>query len=294
MDIRHIQEFLVLADTGNFMETAEKLFVSQSSLTRHIKTMEEELGAQLFDRTTRKVTLSRFGHLFLQYAREINRIQYEYNTAFFNELQGVHGVVRVGSIPSMVPYKITDVLARFQRENSAFSLEIIEEDPLLLIKMLRSGQCDFAFIREANDADNEFNKLPYASDVLVAIAPESHTLAAREVIQFSDLLHEPLLLLSKDSFMYNLCITECRKAGFEPRIVFTGQRGENILDFVEKGLGIALLTKKASSSIIGPRVTVVNIEPIIRTTISLAYPKHTPISDAANHFFEFIQTVSEY
>ena len=170
----------MLAETGNFFETSEKLFISQSSLTRHVKAMEEELGAHLFDRTTRKVKLSRYGHLFLQYAREISRIQYEYNTAFFNELQGVHGIVRVGSIPSMVPYKITDVLAQFQRENSAFSLEIIEEDPYQLVKMLRTGQCDFAFIREANDADNEFNKLPYAADVLVALTPKNHSLASRE------------------------------------------------------------------------------------------------------------------
>lgn len=290
MEIEYIQEFVVLAETGNFFEAAEKLFISQSSLTRHIKSMEEELGAQVFDRTTRKVTLSYFGKLFLPYAKEINRIQYEYTTAFYNARQGTHGNVKVGSIPIMIPYKITDVMARFQRENSNFSLDVMEADSLQLVKMLRSAQCDFAFLREWDDSDNEFNKVAYASDVLVALVPKDHILATEEYLQLEQLRHEPLLLLAKDTFMYSLCISECRNAGFEPRVTFTGHRAENILDLVSKGMGIALLMKKASSALVNEHIQVVNIEPRISTTINLAYPKNVVLSEASHHFLNLVKS----
>lgn len=244
----------------------------------------------VFDRTTRKVTLNNFGKLFLPYAKEISRIQYDYTTAFYNEMQGVHGNVRVGSIPIMIPYKITDVLAQFQRENAAFSLDVVEMDSNQLVKMLRSGQCDFAFIRESDDSDNEFNKLPYTTDLLVALMPQDHFLAGRDAVELSQLSRELLLLLAKDTFMYSLCIGKCRQAGFEPRVAFTGHRAENILDLVNKGMGIALLMKKASSTLIPPGVAVVNIEPCIRSTISLAYPKNATISEAANHFLNLVKT----
>jgi len=290
MEIDYIRDFIVLSETGNFMEAAEKLFISQSSLTRHIKSLEEDLGTPLFDRTTRKVSINYFGRLFLPYAKEIARIQYEYTTAFYNELKGTRGNITVGSIPIMIPYKITDLLIQFKHENSAFSLDVEEADSLQLIKMLRSGQCDFAFIRNSDDSDNEFNKLPYTSDLLVALMPTDHYLAREESIHLSDLSAAPLLLLAKDTFMYSLCIGECRKANFEPRVAFTGRRAENILELVSNGFGIALLMKKSSSSLIRPDIAVVNIEPHIKTSISLAYPKNHTMSEAANHFLNFAKS----
>ena len=74
MEIQYVREFLSLAETGSFFETAEQLFVTTSSLSRHIKALESEMGVTLFDRTTRKVTLNRYGKLFLPFAKEFARI----------------------------------------------------------------------------------------------------------------------------------------------------------------------------------------------------------------------------
>lgn len=64
MEIDYIREFVTLADVGNYMEAADILFISQSTLSRHIKSIEEDLGAPLFDRTTRKVVINDFGKIF--------------------------------------------------------------------------------------------------------------------------------------------------------------------------------------------------------------------------------------
>lgn len=291
MDIEHIREFVTLAETGNFQEAADRLFIAQSSLSRHIKNLEESLGVSLFNRTTRKVTLSRYGLIFLPYAKEITRIQYEFTTAFFNEKRDIQGTVTIGSIPMMKPYRITDVLARFQRENKSFTINVTETDSLELIEMLRNEQCDFAFIRENDDSDNEFIKLPFATDCLVAVLPATHPLASYEELNISQLAKEPLLLIGKDAFMYNLCVSTCQQEGFSPKIAFTSKRAENIIDLVDKGMGIALLMKKPAASIATGNSVILNLKPSITTTIYLAYSRTHKMSTAATHFLDLVKAI---
>ena len=128
MDLNYIREFVVLANTCNYMEAAEQLFISQSALSRHIKNLEEELGVSLFDRSTRSVTLNAFGMLFLPYARQMAALHHEYATALGNALNAEHGNIRIGSIPMMSHYGITDVMVRFRKENPRFTLDVIEGD----------------------------------------------------------------------------------------------------------------------------------------------------------------------
>lgn len=291
MEVDYAREFVVLAETRNFMETADKLFISQSTLSRHIKTLEMELGASLFDRSTRKVELSRYGRLFLPYAKEYARIQYECSTAFYNELREVNGSVTVGSIPAMAQYKITNILAQFQKENTSFTLNIVEADSLKLFDMLRSLECDFAFIRESDDSSNEFNKLPFTTDSMVAILPLGHPLSSVSSLKIDSLRNEPLLLLGKDTFMYSLCMNVCRAAGFEPKVTFTAHRAENIIDLVSKGMGTALLMKKGAVYFANPKTVIVDIEPRISTAISLAYRKDKNMSLAATHFLNLVKTI---
>lgn len=79
MDINYFKEFSVLAETRNYWEAAERLFVNQSTLSKHIKAMEKELGVLLFSRTTRKVELTEFGKALLPYAQSIMHTQFEYS-----------------------------------------------------------------------------------------------------------------------------------------------------------------------------------------------------------------------
>lgn len=281
----------MLAETQNFLEAADKLFISQSALSRHLKALEEELGVPLFDRTTRKVSLNRFGQLFLPYAKAISRTRYEYTTAFGNALRSEHGSVRIGSIPVMAQYGITDIFVKFQRENANFSLDIVEADSNQLVRMLRSNQCDFAFLRESDDREDEFNKILFTTDSLAALVPQDHPLAKANVLRLDQLKNEPLMLLARDTSMYALCIQECRRAGFEPQVVFTGHRAENIIDLVVKGMGIALLMKKPVMYLSKGNMAVIDIEPRVITSINLAYPKIASMNVAARHFLEMVKSI---
>lgn len=291
MDLTSLKEFVVLAEVGNYLEASDQLFIAQSTLSRHIKNMEEELGVVLFDRNTRKISLSEFGKTFLPYAQQILNIEQQYQYELFNFKRKIHGTLSVGSIPSMSQYQITDALFAFQQRNKSYSLNIIEGDSTMLTSMILDGKIELAFVRSSTTEtpDPRFYWHTFATDTLAAIMLKSHPLAGKSGIRILDLAEETLLLLASDTFMFRLCVNACRDAGFTPNIGFTGHRSENILSMVEKGAGIALLTQNPIRKKITEEMVMIPIEPKVETTISLIWRRDKKSSAQAQQFIRLIQ-----
>lgn len=289
MELNYLKEFTVLAEIGNYLEASDQLFISQSSLSRHIKAMEEELGATLFDRSTRKIALSDFGKIFLPYAQKMVRLQQDYQQELFNYKRNIQGTLSIGSIPSITQYHIIDVLFAFQQEYKNYSLNLIEGDPIQLTDMVRDGRLELAFIRTSEEPDHHLVRIEYAHDTLAAVMPSGHPLAKREHLHLKELANETLLLLSSDTFMYQLCVRACQSAGFDPNIGYTGRRSENILAMVEKGAGIALLTQNPIQRPSNSGISIVEILPQISTSICLIYKKDRKLSPAARQFVSLLK-----
>ncbi|VBB09544.1 transcription regulator hth lysr [Lucifera butyrica] len=291
MEIDYIKEFVVLAEKGNFLEAADCLFISQSSLSKHIKAIEKELAAPLFNRTTRKVALSEFGQLFLPYAKQIVSIQNEYAAAFFNKLENTRKTLTIGSIPSMAQYNITDVLARFKKSYPTCTLNVIQSGSTKLENMLRQSKYELAFVRQVNDIADEFVKIPYTVDILAAIFPAKHPLAKCKTVSLEQLKEEDFLLLPERTRPYNLCHNACEQHGFQPRVAFTDHNLGNLIDLVVREMGVALLMKKLAIYFSNPNIAIVDIAPNISTQISLCYKKNAELSDAAKHFLTCVRPV---
>lgn len=289
MEINYIKEFVILAETENFLEAADSLFISQSSLSKHIKCLETELGVPLFDRTTRRVKLNKYGHTFLEYAKQIANLQYHYTTALYNKTAHIKENINIGSIPIMASYNITDIIMKFIQENKKFSVNLIEGESFQLKDMLRQNKCELAFIRDINDFDNEFIHIPYTTDTLVAVLPEYHPLSNETHLQLEQLKDENFLLLQPGSVLYKICLQACEEAGFTPNISFTGKRAENIVDLVEKGLGVSLLMKKPIQYLSDSKVSIIDIKPEIISQVNIYYNKNITLSTAAKHFIDCIQ-----
>lgn len=290
MEINYLKEFVVLAETENFLEASDALFISQSSLSKHIKTLENEIGFPLFNRTTRRVHLNEYGRIMLEYAKQIANLQYQYTTALINQCESIQHTITIGSIPVMAPYHITDEIMKFKQQNKNFIVNLIENESSYLKDLLRQNKCDIAFIRDENDNDDEFVKIPYESDTLVAVLPSYHALANEKYLTLEQLRFEDFLFLQPGSLLYNLCCQECQKVGFTPNIAYTGQRAENIIDLVEKGMGVSLLMKKPIHYLANPKISLVEIKPTISTQIKIYYKKDSHLTSPAKHFINSIQT----
>lgn len=147
MEIGYLNEFIKLAETGNYLEAADALYISQSTLSRHIQNIENDLGVQLFNRTTRRVELNEFGKTFLPYAKQITSLRTDYTHALSNQIKHQKNNITIGCIPTMTQYYISEILSRFQKEHPDLMLNIIGADSTRLAGLLKTDQCDFAFMR---------------------------------------------------------------------------------------------------------------------------------------------------
>lgn len=290
MDIGYLKEFVVLAEIGNYMKAADALFISQSSLSKHIKAMEKELHTPLFERSTRKIQLSPYGETLLPFARKIVNLHYQSTVALMNQKDMKHQVVSIGSIPSVAPYGITDQIIRFQTENKNITVQLLEDESDQLLQMLRQNRFELAFIRDQNEDSSEFAKIPFAEDHMAVVFRQNHPLAHRTSVSLQELKNEQFLFLPPDSLMFHICMDECKKAGFTPRVVYSGKRSETILDLVNKGMGTTMLMRKPIDYSNRNDVSIVDVEPKITTYIQIYYKKDATLSAASKHFIAALQS----
>ena len=304
MNLNFFKEFLVLAETRNYWEAAERLFLNQSTLSKHIKAMEAELGVALFDRTTRKVALTDFGQTLLPYARAITQLQTEYTTALLQQQNQNLGRVTLGSVSSMKQYHITDLVSDYQIAFPEYNLHVLENDSHCLKQMLLSRKCELAFIREPLNASGETEhdreplvRIPYSTDNLVAVMERHNPLAEQESVSFGELAQEKFCFIKKNTILYNLCYSACQEAGFVPNIVYDSHYMGSIFDMIIKSGCVGILTNKHVEHMRlhhanGP-LTFLPIEPKITTRISLCYLENTALSEGAAHFVEFFKGGNE-
>lgn len=300
MDINYFKEFSVLAETQNYWEAAERLFINQSTLSKHIKSMENELGIPLFFRTTRRVELTEFGKALLPYAQSIMHTQFEYSALLLQKQNSSKGLLAIGSIPVMAQYNITQLLLHFQQIYPDYSFKVTEDDAKNLKKLLTTKKCELIFLREpkhglpnTSDVPDELVHIPYITDYLVALLPNEHPLAHRTELTLRDLQGEKFCFLKESSMIYDLCRLACQQAGFIPNIVFDSHRLDSIFDMVTYGKCVALLmnqhTKKSLNTSGTPSFTAIRIVPAVSTQISLCYLKDSVLSKPAELFIKYFK-----
>lgn len=304
MNTSYFREFTVLAEMKNYWEAAERLFMNQSTLSKHIKAMETELGVQLFDRSTRRVELTKYGSALLPFAQSIIRQETEYSALFLQMQYQEKGLLVIGSIPVMAQYGITNLLSVFQKRNPQKIVKIIEEDPQDLEDLLRKKRCELIFQRESKldfeknfMEDHELVRIPFVRDHLVALLPRKHPLADRKQIKLPELKDENFCLIKEGTLMYNLCIDACHASGFVPRTSFTSHRIESILDMVTSGDCVGLLMNchvnlPENVAHYETDWVAVDITPPIYSQISLCYLADAHLSETAEKFVDFIKKMS--
>ncbi|MBR1829870.1 MAG: LysR family transcriptional regulator [Atopobiaceae bacterium] len=294
MDTDRCHEFVVLAQTCNYLQAADQLFISQSSLSKHIKALERELGVELFNRTTRRVQLTEHGRVFLPFARKIASTGHDALVALENASDNQRRVLDIGAIPVMVPYGITRLLHDFESNHPNVRLRITEGEADYLRDRLRKGTLDLAFIREwdgdvGNDTgDEEFATIEYAEDHLAAVLPANHPLAARPTLRLSELANEEFLLLPQGTVMNALVTDACAVEGFVPEVRYRGTRAENIIDLVARGMGVSLLMRTPAAYLTRSAVSIVDLEQPIVTKIMLYRMRDRELSSEAMEFLAYL------
>ena len=287
MEIEYLREFAVIAKLGSFSRAAEELSISQSSLSKHILTLEKELGVPLLNRNSRNVSVSTAGGQILPMAAQVYELQNKIMVAAARESTRTKTLLKIASIPVMAQYDITGVLARFQKKHPEVTLDVLECEQQEIEQTVMDGRCELAFTRKVRDND-ELEYLPFYQDSLVAVISKEHPLSERESIEIRELRLENLLFLDSRTGLYHLCRDLCHRNGFVPEILYTGHRPENIVELAAENMGIALLMKGHTDYIASRNVVCIPITPAVESTICLVRTQRPGYSEWAEKFWQEI------
>ena len=285
MNTAYLQEFVAIAQVQGFEHAAALLFTSQSSLSKHIKRLEEGLNVTLFDRSSRRATLTPAGEALLPLARELLLLESRMQEAMQPFRDGQRNVLTLGSIANIAAYNPGALFQRFQEEYPACYLNLCGGAPQEMHQRLLSGERELVFLRHDEQTDmSAFEVIPFTSDRLVAVCPITHPFAARPSVTLQDLAPEHIIFFAEGSFMYEFTLNAFRRAGIVPNIVMSAHRSDNLLYLTGCQMGICLLMRSPALTIHDERMAVVDIDPPIENRVDLCYRKDRPLSEAARNF----------
>lgn len=235
MELTHIHEFIVLAECGSYHEAADRLFIAQPSLSKHIKSLEKELGFELFDRSGKKTVLTEFGQAFLPYALKLEETQ----VALWKDLlsRNEEKVLQVGITPLFSAADIASLLSPVKEQFPTHRITVVQAPEAELINQLKSGLCDLLLISNHKSKlssifDSDLYQIsPVLHRPLAALLPPQHTLAREESVTIDQLVGEPYIGLNKDPKW---------DTQFGSPIIYAERVGL-IISLVQQGFGVSVL-----------------------------------------------------
>lgn len=196
MDIRQLQYFVGIAETGRFSEASKMLFVTQSAVSQQIKLLEEELGTQLFVRQAHSVTLTESGRELFPLAKNVlNGVAECHNR--ISDLKGLMcGTLNIGLTYSIEPY-VRETMLAFMSRYPKVKVNAYYKSLSDLLRMLKDHEIDIMFSMMPTSPHDFAESTPILEYRLAAIMRKSHPLASRKMLRFSDFLPHKLILPEK-------------------------------------------------------------------------------------------------
>ena len=240
MDLAKLSAFTVVAEELNFRKSAERLGMSQPPLTRLIASLEEDLGLSLFQRTTRKVSLTAAGLLLFNEARSIfSKLEkIEADVRAVSKIK--RGTLEVGFSQTAFLARLPKIIEEFKLRLPGVRFELNQFPRAELIRGLNAGKLDLAF----HEGDSEFEGLSRSAvtdEIMGVLVPKTHVFAKRKEIEFRDLKNETLILhpRSENSDHFARISQLCRTAKIEPK-TYIKKPHESCPILVATGKGLSL------------------------------------------------------
>ncbi|MFC0240419.1 LysR family transcriptional regulator [Rhodopseudomonas telluris] len=245
MEIRHLRYFVAVARHLSFTAAADSLGVAQPPLSQQIKDLEAEIGTGLFERTTRRVTLTRAGEDFLKQALAILARAEDAVQRARAIGAGTAGILNVGLTGSVLTGPLGRAIQQFALNHPDVDLRIHEMSPDRQVAALKSGQTDVSFLRCPPQDVDIVSVLAWTERVRVVL-PKGHKLGAGKMM-LADLRDESFVFLRLDDSLFAKYLWQCCfEAGFAPRITHQVVESASLTSLVAAGLGVAIIPEFVS------------------------------------------------
>ena len=242
--LRQLRTFKTVADLSSFSLAAQRLRLSQPSVSYQVKELEEALGVPLLDRLNKRVQLTEAGTLVYDYARRMLDVLDEASVAI-EEMRGIQrGTLRVGASTTVGIYLLPAALGAFKKLHPGLVISLEIGTRARVQEQVLRNELDLAVVGPALK-DAELAIIPFLSDELIVVAPAGHTLAGKRGLSLRDLAGQPFIMREAGSGSRWSLEKAARKAG--AKLIVAMELGSNgaIKHAVESGLGLAVLSRYA-------------------------------------------------
>ncbi|MCS3843829.1 LysR substrate-binding domain-containing protein [Microbacterium sp. AK031] len=278
MDLRQMRAFVALADNLHFGRAAESLGVSQPALSQLLSKLEAEMGAELVVRTSREVSLSPVGELFLEGCRRTLSEALRAEEIVRDAPLGINAHLVIGTLGAGANGPLPEMISGFRATTQGLVVELHHHsNSATLEREILAGSLDLGVVRSISNEQLVASRR-LLDEQFVVYLPDSHPLAARERVRLHELAAEDFILWPRyhGPSYYDLIISGCQRAGFTPRITGYGTSLESQLALVAAGIGVTLQAE-SNSSIIRAGVRCIPLAADLDATLWLAYRRwHRP------------------
>lgn len=245
MNIKQIEGFCYLAQTLNFSEAAERLFISQPAFSRMIVRLEEELGCQLFQRSKVEPRLTLAGERVYRHMKSIVRAYEDVCQIASMATRGELGYLRIGMLSNGLTETARKLIVQFRNLYPNLTLELKEYSELELFRALEMDWVDIAFVIHFPESFRDKIEGIVVETARDCVAVHrSNPLASKESIEVSELRDEPFIVIRKNkSEGYNHVVNLCAAHGFAPKIVTKADSAAGAMSAVDCGLGCTIIVE---------------------------------------------------
>lgn len=256
MRFEDLQYFQAVVRYRSFSKAADSLYVSQSSLSKRIKTLESHLGGALFIRKNNSaVVCTPFGDYISGYINNLAEDVNLLSTAADNYQLNHQKSLRLAVPLSMVDTKIIDAITRFEASKPNFYVETYQKQHKAIHEMLEFGQVDLAFAyRELIGNTSEYRITTLFQDPLVFVTSKTHA-EARHIagtVSFKDIQSERYCFPKEDAILYSFYLQVCKNVGFVPELTLSDVRIDIIQKYIEIGLRSTLMPQSVAVQSFSP------------------------------------------
>jgi LysR family hydrogen peroxide-inducible transcriptional activator len=245
LELHQLRYFCAVARTGSFTRAAEQERVAQPSLSQQIRKLESELGVPLFERLGRTTRLTPFGEALHEEALSVLHHLSEAKSAITALQDGVRGRLRVGAIPTILPFFLAPRLEQFRDLHPEIELSLAEETTQRLVERIQAGELDVALAAlPLKNPDIVCGEL-FREPLMVAVGRQ-HRLAKEASVNLSEVRQERMLLLKEGHCFRQDVLTACTRANVEFQSIFESDQFASIFPLVASGFGITLVPTMAA------------------------------------------------
>ncbi|MEX0137415.1 LysR family transcriptional regulator [Bacillus nitratireducens] len=237
MEMRHVKTFCAIVKYGNFSKAAHALGYAQSTVTAHMKALENDLHLPLFDRLGKKVLLTKAGHQFHPYALELLAI-YEKAQEIPQNSDNLEGTLIITSNESLAVYRLPQLLRTYKQENPKVNIVLETTTNEQAMNKLREGETDVIFIIGESMEHNDFITRPFCNETFGWILPTHYSTHSNPFC----LLRDTQFIFTEQSCGYRPMVDRfLRQSGTIPAKTFETSNVEVIKQSVMCELGISIL-----------------------------------------------------